>query len=65
MKAKEVREKSIDELSGLIKELSVERFRLKIQQATSELEKTHKLREVRRDVARAKTVLSEKQRLVQ
>ena len=46
----------VDELGGLKKE----QFNLRFQQATGQLEKTSRVREVRRMIARAKTVLREK-----
>ncbi|MGE0596967.1 MAG: 50S ribosomal protein L29 [Hyphomonadaceae bacterium] len=49
--------KVTDELAGLKKE----QFNLRFQQATGQLEKSSRMREVRRQIARAKTVLREKQ----
>jgi large subunit ribosomal protein L29 len=61
MKAKEVRDLSIDQLKTLVKDLDKERFELKNEMAmTRKLEKPHVLKEKRRLKARAKTILSEK-----
>ncbi|MDY6828497.1 MAG: 50S ribosomal protein L29 [Pseudomonadota bacterium] len=57
----ELRQKSPDELRALLIELSKQQFRQRIQQATSQLGQTHLLSAVRKDIARVKTVLNEKQ----
>jgi large subunit ribosomal protein L29 len=61
MKASELRGKSVDELQGQLVELKKELFNLRFQKATGELENTARFRQVRRDVARVKTLLAEKQ----
>lgn len=61
MKASELRGKSADELQGQLVELKKELFNLRFQKATGELENTARFRQVRRDVARVKTLLAEKQ----
>jgi len=61
VKAKDVRELTIDELKQREKDLKAEYFNLKFQLATNQLSNTMKLTEVRRDIARVKTVLREKE----
>jgi len=61
MKAAEVREMTVDELHGKEKELDDELFRLRIQKSMGQLEAPVKVRIVRRDLARIKTILREKQ----
>jgi large subunit ribosomal protein L29 len=59
MKASELREKSADELQEqLVKELE-KQFRLRIKRATGQLNETHEMKQIRRDIARIKTVLNE------
>ena len=60
MKAKEVHSKSDDELKEQIIELRKESFNLRFQRASGQLENTARVREVRRDIARLKTVLKER-----
>lgn len=60
MIAKELREKSVDELNALIADLKKEAFNLRFQQATGQLENAARFRIIRRDVARVMTVLNEK-----
>ncbi len=57
----ELRQKTPDELRALLVELSKRQFRQRIQQATSQLGQTHLLGAARKDIARVKTVLNEKQ----
>ena len=61
MKAKEFRSKSITELESEVKELKSELFKLRFQHATNQLENPLKLKEVKRDIARAKTIIKEKE----
>ena len=61
MKPAEVRELSTDELRGREKELDDQLFRLRIQKSMGQLEAGHKLKALRRDLARVKTVLREKE----
>ena len=56
------RDKSPDELSDELVKLKKEQFNLRFQRASGQLEKTSRVREVRRDIARVQTVLSEKVR---
>ncbi len=60
MKASDVRAKTVDELKDMLIELKKEQFNLRFQKATQQLESTSRIREVRRDIARVKTVLAEK-----
>ncbi|MCL2165693.1 MAG: 50S ribosomal protein L29 [Clostridiales bacterium] len=59
MKAKAIREMTSDELSMKEKELKEELFNLRFQFATGQLENPMRLREVRKDIARTKTVIRE------
>jgi len=60
MKAGDVRELTIDELHAKEKELDDQLFRLRIQKSMGQLEAPAKVRGVRRDLARVKTILREK-----
>ena len=59
MKASELRQKSKEELSTLLLDLSRTRFNLRMQKGTGQLSKPHQVKEVRRDIARVQTVLNE------
>ena len=59
MNASELREKSPDELRDALAELKKEAFNLRFQQATGAMENTARMKAVRRDAARVKTVLNE------
>lgn len=61
MRAEEIRELSEDEIRGRLAELSEERFRLKFRAATEVLEDPLRFRVLRKDIARLKTVLRERQ----
>lgn len=65
MKAEAMRAKSADELKALVMELRKEQMTLRFQSSGGQLEQTSKLREVRRNIARAKTLISESARGVQ
>ena len=60
MKAEELRNKSVEELNKEVAELSQEMFNLKFQLHTGHLENTARIAEVRKDIARVKTVLRQK-----
>jgi large subunit ribosomal protein L29 len=60
MKATDLRAKGADELQKELIELSREKFNLRMQRATGQLANSHKMKEVRRDIARVKTILNEK-----
>ncbi|MEY2769695.1 MAG: ribosomal protein [Pseudomonadota bacterium] len=61
MKAAELRQKDVDGLKAEIKELQKAHFGLRMQKATQQLGNTSQLRQTRRSVARAKTILAQKQ----
>ena len=60
MNASELRDKSADQLKDQLAELKKEAFNLRFQQATGAIENSSRIRTVRRDVARVKTILNEK-----
>lgn len=60
MNAKDLREKSVDELKNNLLELLRDQFKYRMQKATGQLTQTHLLKQVRKDIARVKTVLTEK-----
>ncbi|XOV83417.1 MAG: 50S ribosomal protein L29 [bacterium] len=60
MKAKELREKSIEELGAELLRMRKEEFSLRMQYASGQLGQTHMVKEVRRDIARVKTLIKEK-----
>ena len=60
MKAADVRAKSPDQLNDELVSLKKEQFNLRFQKATGQLEKTARVKEVRRDIARIRTILAEK-----
>ncbi len=61
-KAADVRAKSDDELKAMVLDLRKEQFNLRFQRASGQLEATGRIKAVRRDIARAKTILGERQR---
>ena len=62
MKINELRDKSNDELQTRERELSEQLFKLRFQRATGRMENPSKMRQVRREIARIKTLLSERSR---
>ena len=56
MKAADIRALSADEKAEELKKLKKEQFNLRFQSATNQLEKTNRIRQVRRDIARIKTI---------
>ena len=58
----DIRAKSQDELSGMLIDLRKEQFNLRFQRATGQLEGTGRIKAVRRDIARVKTILAERAR---
>jgi len=60
MKTTDVRAKTDDELAEQLDTLGRESFNLRFQRANGQLENTNRLRQVRRDIARIKTVLGER-----
>jgi large subunit ribosomal protein L29 len=61
MKIEDVRGLSPDQLAEQLVSLKKEQFNLRFQKATGQVEKTHRVGEVRRDIARIQTVLRAKQ----
>lgn len=62
MKSVDVRAKSNDELNDQLIQLKKEQFNLRFQRASGQLENTARVRVVRRDIARIKTILGERAR---
>ena len=60
MKAADLRHMTLDQLDDEVLKLKKERFNLRFQKATGQLENTARVRAVRRDVARAKTIAAQK-----
>ncbi len=60
MKALDLRQKSVEELKAELLGLLREQFNLRIHKSTGQLNQTHTIKQVRRDIARVKTVLNEK-----
>ncbi len=60
MKAEDLRARTTDELTDQLASLKKEQFNLRFQKATGQLEKTARIREVRRDIARIKTIAAQK-----
>lgn len=60
MNSAELREKTVEELNAELLELLREQFNLRMQHSTGQLEKTDQLKTVRRNIARVKTILTEK-----
>ena len=60
MKTSEIRKMTADEINSKIAEIKNELFELRMKQATGSLDKPHKINTLRKDVARLKTVLTEK-----
>ena len=61
MKASDLRTKTVDELTDSLMGLRKERFNLRFQKASGPLENTARVRQVRRDIARLKTILHDMQ----
>ena len=62
VKASTLREKSVDELHLREKELAEQLYKLRFQRATGRMESPARMRQVRREIARIKTLLNEKAR---
>lgn len=62
MKASELRQKSKEELNGLLGERVKEQFNLRMQKATGQLAKPSEVKKARREIARIHTILNEKAR---
>ncbi len=61
MKPSAIRDMGVEELQHKQTELQEQLFRLRVQQSIGQLDNTMKLRHTRRDIARVKTILKEKQ----
>jgi large subunit ribosomal protein L29 len=61
MRADEIRDLTTDDMTARIRELEEEQFRLRFRSATEPLEDPLRLRVVRKDIARLKTILRERQ----
>jgi large subunit ribosomal protein L29 len=61
MKIDDIRGMTPDQLAETLLNLKKEQFKLRFQAATGQVEKTHRVNEVRKDIARIKTVLRAKQ----
>jgi large subunit ribosomal protein L29 len=62
VKAEKVRELGVEELQAKEKELLEQLFRLRLQKSIGQLDNPMRVRETRREIARVKTILKEKQR---
>ena len=62
MKASDLRSRTVDELSEEVDTLGREIFNLRFQRASGQLENTARVRQVRRGIARIKTILGERRR---
>ena len=62
MKARDLREKTMDELTKQRDDLHEQLFKLRFQRATGQMDDVHKLANVRKDLARVMTVINEKGR---
>ncbi len=60
MRATELRAQTLDQMKDELAKLKKEQFNLRFQKATGQLEKTARVRQVRRDIARIKTFLRQK-----
>ncbi len=60
MKATELREQSAEQLNQELMRLLKEQFNLRMRKATGQLNQSHLLRQTQRDIARVKTVMTEK-----
>ena len=58
----DIRAKSADELSTMLLDLRKEQFNLRFQRATGQLEALSRIKQVRRDIARVKTIIGERSR---
>jgi large subunit ribosomal protein L29 len=60
MKVEDLRQKTVDELTQQVLDLKKEAFNLRFRRASGQLENTSMVRQVRRDIARIKTILHER-----
>ena len=59
MKVSELREKTVEELQESLNTELEKQFKLRIKRATGQLDQTHEMKHIRRDIARIKTVLNQ------
>jgi large subunit ribosomal protein L29 len=64
VKPNELRDMSVEDLTNRLCELTEERFRLRFRSATDSIENPMRFRAIRRDIARIRTILKEKSRVV-
>ena len=60
MKASELREKTVEDLNSELMALLREQFNLRMQNGSGQLSRPHQMKDVRRNIARVKTILNEK-----
>ncbi|WP_412057812.1 50S ribosomal protein L29 [Bartonella sp. DGB2] len=60
MKAAEIRAQTLDQMTDELVKLKKEQFNLRFQKATGQLEKTARVKQIRRDIARIKTIARQK-----
>jgi len=60
MNANELREKTVEELNEALHSQLEEQFKLRMKQSTGQLQQSHEVKQVRRSIARIKTLLNEK-----
>tara|TARA_Y100000590_G_scaffold465280_2_gene637147 strand:- start:16073 stop:16276 length:204 start_codon:yes stop_codon:yes gene_type:complete len=60
MKAEELKTKTIDELNKILLDVRKDQMNLRFELANGQLDKSHKIREARRTVARIKTIITQK-----
>ncbi len=63
MKASELREKSVAELNEQLNTLYRDQFNIRMQKSTGQLAQTHLTGNIKRDIARVKTIITEKQKV--
>jgi len=61
VKAQDIREMTAEELNAKLKELKTELFNLRFQHAINQLDNPHKIADVKKDIARVKTIIREQQ----
>ena len=61
MKVSDLKEQDLDELNKTLIGLREEQFKLRISQTSGQISNPHRIRELRRDIARTKTILNQKQ----
>jgi large subunit ribosomal protein L29 len=59
MNATELKEKTLDQLQEMLADLKKEAFNLRFQAATNQLENTSRMRSIKKDVARVKTIINQ------